>query len=282
MTEREGVLRKAPLIYALSVLRFSPVLMMPKLVPAIHHAIRSSLPEFFQMIKGVPGVPQASEPNSWAFLDKELKNACVLSQDHLILQSMDYLHFDRHADLFSKCVDAVLRETGGLDVAGIGMRYVDRVEPLVGETLRDYLPEALLPLQNEAISKLKGSEPKIPLGVSTTTYHFDPEFLHIRCWRQPGMWVPDDLNEPAFVFEIARQTRQQAAGQRFEALPSAVQPLSANGALLDTDAYWPLPITERLSHDEISRRLKHLHTIANTAFRDVATEHAFQIWNEQK
>ena len=282
MTEREGVLRKAPLIYALSILRFSPVLMMPKLIPAIHHAIRASLPEFFQMIKGVPGAPQASEPNSWAFLDKELKNACVLSQDHLILQSVDYLHFDRHAELFRNCVDAVLRETGGLDIAGVGMRYVDRIEPTEGESLRDYLPEALLPLENEALSKLGGSEPKLPLGVSTTTYHYNPEFLHIRCWRQPGMWVPDDLNEPAFVFEIARQTRQQAVGQRFDAQHSAVQSLSARGALLDTDAYWPIPITERLSLDEFSLRLKHLHTMANTAFRSVATEHAFHRWNEQK
>lgn len=282
MTEREGVLRKAPLIYALSVLRFSPVLMMPKLVPAIHHAIRSSLPELFQMIKGAPGAPQASEPNSWAFLDKELQNACVLSQEHVILQSMDYLHFDRHADLFSKCLNAVLNETGGLDISGIGMRYVDRVEPLEGESLRDYLPEALLPLENKAISTMTGQAPKKPLGVSTTTYHFDPVFLHIRCWRQPGMWVPDDLNEPAFVFEIARQTRQQAIGQQLEPQPSAFQPLSASGALLDTDAYWPLPITERLSHEEISHRLKHLHTMANTAFRNVATEHAFHRWNEQK
>lgn len=281
MSEREGVLRKAPLIYALSAVRFSPVLLMPKLIPAIHHAIRASLPEFFQMIKGVPGAPQLSEPNSWAFLDKGLKNACVLSQDHLILQSMDYLHFEQHAELFRSCVDAVLRETGGLDIAGVGMRYVDRIEPDEEETLRDYLPEALLPLENEVVSKLGSSGPKLPLGVSTTTYHFDPEFLHIRCWRQPGMWVPDDLAEPAFVFEIARQTRQQAAGQRLDQ-STALQSLSSRGALLDTDAYWPLPITERLSLDEISHKLKHLHTMANTAFRNVATEHAFHRWNEQK
>ncbi|MFH6568506.1 TIGR04255 family protein [Pseudomonas kulmbachensis] len=282
MKEREGVLPKAPLIYALSVLRFSPVLVMSKLIPAIQQAIRESLPEFFQMVKNAPGAPQSSEPNSWAFMDKYLKNACVLSQDYLIFQSIDYLHFDSHAELFNKCVEAVVHETGGLDVAGLGMRYVDMVEPGRGEHLSDYLPHALLPLENDAIASLGSGEPKKPLGVSTTTYHFDPEFLHIRCWRQPGMWVPDDLIEPAMVFEIARQTHHQGhgAGRQIQS-PPVYTPLSESGALLDTDAYWPLALTERLPPEEISLRLKHLHTIANNAFRNVATEHAFQRWNEK-
>lgn len=280
MSEREGVLPNAPLVYALSVLRFSTVLLMPKLIPTIQHEIRKILPEFFQMTKGPgPGisVPQAGESNSWAFLDRDLEYACVLANDHLILQSVGYLHFDRHVELFRSCVDAVQSATDGLDVLGMGMRYVDKIEPVEGERLQDYLPEALLPLENEAIAGIGHGVGKPPLGVSTTTYYFDPQFLHIRCWRQPGMWVPDDIVEPAMVFEIAKQSR--AGGQRFSQNTLAFTQLSDNGALLDTDAYWPLPVSERLTTQDIVERLGHLHSMANTAFRSVATEYAFNVWN---
>lgn len=51
MSEREGVLARAPLIYALSVIRFAPILKLPKLIPDIQHTIRQSLPGFFQMVR---------------------------------------------------------------------------------------------------------------------------------------------------------------------------------------------------------------------------------------
>lgn len=282
MTEREGVLSNAPLIYTLSVIRFAPVLLLPKLIPEIHQAIRGRLPGFFQMVRGgMPGMPQGGEPNSWAFLDRDAQYACVLAQDHMILQSTAYKHFGIHLELFRHCVEAVVNHTGPLDVAGIGMRYVDKIEPQEGESLRDYLPETLLPLNLPEIANLKGNGATAPLGVSTTTYHFRPEFLHIRCWRQPGMWIPDDLAEAAMVFQIAKQASQQTLGNRSLQGEQAFAPLGEDGALLDTDAYWPLPLTERLPVNEICERLDGLHKLANSAFRIVASEHAFNAWNKK-
>lgn len=274
MAEREGVLAGAPLIFAFSVVRFSPILKLPQLIPDIHQAIRDRLPGFFQMVKSMqPNMAQGAEPNSWAFLDRNADYACVLGMDHLILQSTNYLHFASHLDLFRECLTALMQQAGGLDVAGIGMRYVDRIEPLDGETLADYLPDTLLPLSCEA---LKGREVGALLGVSTTTYQLDPEFLHIRCWRQTGMWIPDDLAEPAMVFEIAKQSRQPS--KHFGQPQSVFVPVSENGALLDTDAYWPMAMTERLSTEDICSRLDKLHGTANFAFRTVAKDHAFEVW----
>ncbi len=278
MAEREGVLAGAPLIFAFSVVRFSPILKLPQLIPDIHQAIRDRLPGFFQMVKSMqPGIAQGSEPNSWAFLDRNAEYACVLGVDHLILQSTNYLHFANHLDLFRECLTALTQHSGGLDVAGIGMRYVDRIEPLDGETLADYLPNTLLPLNCEALAK---REVKALMGVSTTTYQLDPEFLHIRCWRQTGMWIPDDLAEPAMVFEIAKQTRQPS--KSFGQSQSVFVPVSENGALLDTDAYWPMPMTERLATEDICARLDKLHGTANFAFRTVAKDHAFEVWGKSR
>lgn len=109
MSEREGVLARAPLIYALSVIRFAPILKLPKLIPDIQHTIRQSLPGFFQMVKGVPpGVMHSGEPNSWAFLNRDADYACVLAMDHMILQSTNYLHFDNHLALFRECIEALV------------------------------------------------------------------------------------------------------------------------------------------------------------------------------
>lgn len=278
MAEREGVLASAPLIFAFSVVRFSPILKLPQLIPDIHQAIRGRLPGFFQMVKSIqPGAMQGAEPNSWAFLDRNAEYACVLGMDHMILQSTNYLHFASHLELFRECLTALTQQAGGLDVAGIGMRYVDKIEPLHGETLADYLPDTLLPLSCKAFAK---RDVKALLGVSTTTYQLDPEFLHIRCWRQTGMWVPDDLAEPAMVFEIAKQTRQPS--NPFGQQQSVFVPVSENGALLDTDAYWPMAITERLATEEICDRLDKLHGTANFAFRNVAKDHAFEAWGESR
>ncbi|NYH08188.1 MULTISPECIES: TIGR04255 family protein [Pseudomonas fluorescens group] len=279
MADRAGVLANAPLIYTLSVVRFSPLLLLSKLIPEIQHKLRDCLPEYFQMARSISPSPNM-EPNSWAFLDRELKYACVLSQDHLVLQSISYLHFDEHRELFKRCLDAVVEFAGNLDVLGIGMRYVDRIEPLEGECLSQYLPVELLPLENAQIPIMKAGKVTKPAGVSTTTYHFDPEFLHIRCWRQQGMWVPEDVMELAMVFEIARQTRHTHTSQRMgQSITSVFQPTSASGALLDTDAYLPFAPTERLLTSDVVERLEGLHTMANTAFRSVATDYAFQAWS---
>ncbi|MBB3105170.1 TIGR04255 family protein [Azomonas macrocytogenes] len=281
MADRAGVLPNAPLVYTLSVVRFSPLLKLSKLIADIQHELREYLPEYFQMAKALTPMQPATEPNSWAFLDRELKYACVLSNDYMLLQSIAYLHFDQHCNLFKKCLEAVIHQAGELDVIGIGMRYVDRIEPREGETLSSYLPAALLPLDNELISKLKDDRAVDPIGVATSTYHFNPEFLHVRCWRQPGMWVPEDLIEPAMVFEIAKQSRQPPSPHRLTGSPLAFNQTSNIGALLDIDAYWPLATTERLKVKEIAARLDRLHSMANSAFRSVATEHAFNIWSEK-
>lgn len=278
MTEREGILAGAPLIYALSVVRFAPILKLPKLIPDIHQALRSSLPGFFQMVKG-QGVMHSNEPNSWAFLDRDATYACVLGADHLILQSTSYLHFANHSKLFRECIEALTNEVGPLDITGIGMRYVDKIEPGEGENLVDYLPEAMLPLRCEGLDK-DGKEPVAVLGVSTTTYHLDPEFLHIRCWRQTGIWIPEDLTEPAMVFEIAKQTKHTHKPGAI--IQNAFVPVSEKGALLDIDAYCPMPLTERLKTDEICSKLDELHKTANLAFRTVGKEHAFKVWGTAK
>lgn len=280
MTERDGVLAGAPLIYALSVVRFAPILMLPKLIPEIHQTIRQSLPGFFQMVKGVqPGVMHGTEPNSWAFLDRDATYACVLGNDHLILQSTSYLHFDNHLKLFRECLEALVKQVGGLDITGIGMRYVDKVEPSAGETLADYLPEAMLPMRSDGLVEA-GRAPQDLLGISTTTYHLDPEFLHIRCWRQTGMWIPEDLAEPAMVFEIAKQAKLSTKPGM--PMHNAFVPVSENGALLDIDAYWPMSLAERLTTDEICKKLDGLHKTANFAFRAVAKEYAFSVWGKAR
>ena len=280
MSEREGVLARAPLIYALSVIRFAPILKLPKLIPDIQHTIRQSLPGFFQMVKGVPpGVMHSGEPNSWAFLNRDADYACVLAMDHMILQSTNYLHFDNHLALFRECIEALVGQAGALDITAIGMRYGDKIEPAEGETLADYLPEAMLPLKCDELAA-HGKVPKEQLGISTTTYHLDPEYLHIRCWRQTGMWIPEDLVEPAMVFEIAKQSRNSS--KHGAPLQGAFVPVSENGALLDTDAHWPLQLAERLGTEEICTRLDGLHKTANFAFRTVAKDHAFEVWGKAK
>jgi len=83
------------------------------------------------------------------------------------------------------------------------------------------------------------------------------------------------------VFQIAKQASQQTLGNRSLQGEQAFAPLGEDGALLDTDAYWPLPLTERLPVNEICERLDGLHKLANSAFRIVASEHAFNAWNKK-
>lgn len=82
------------------------------------------------------------------------------------------------------------------------------------------------------------------------------------------------------VFEIAKQTRQPS--KSFGQSQSVFVPVSENGALLDTDAYWPMPMTERLATEDICARLDKLHGTANFAFRTVAKDHAFEVWGKSR
>jgi uncharacterized protein (TIGR04255 family) len=210
---------------------------------------------------------------TWGFLDSNLSMACTISNDVLLLNSMCYETFPLHAEIFKFCLESLIAEVKFIDVTGIGMRYVDIIEPRDNETLQNYLPDNFIPMSGI----YDGVEPE---GIASTTYSTNEAFLHVRCWRQTGKPVPDDLADQGMIFDIARQ-HKLAQNPKQTLFKGLSQKTSARGALLDTDAFRVIN-SERLEILQVIQQLDELHILANYAFRTVCKPHAFDVWNESK
>lgn len=148
MSER---LEKAPVYFALAQVGFSPVMSMGQFVPAIQESMRrNGYPEFqqghvMQVRISEDGIeaPVVETKPLWFFMHADQTKNYVLTSESLTFQTT---HYDTHESFIPETLSGFRRvhEAAGLSaVKRLGMRYLDAIQPAVGETVNDYLVEGL-------------------------------------------------------------------------------------------------------------------------------------------
>jgi uncharacterized protein (TIGR04255 family) len=146
----------------LAQVRISPILKMEEHVPAIQEQLRhQGYPRFNE--QEVHEVQMAPEPRfkqrkRWRFADRDTREAVVLAQDFIVLETNRYTCFED----FTKRLQEVLEVVGSTIEAGatiterLGLRYVDLILPEPGEQVNDYLQQKLHGLRADdlAIEKM--------------------------------------------------------------------------------------------------------------------------------
>jgi len=145
---RHEVLSRQPLVLAIGQIRFSPVRKMAEYIRGIQEDLRR---------KGYPtekhgfirqlsfrsqDVLQTAEMEVWEYRTRNEDWSIFVSQDSIAVQTTEYTKFEDFADRMREAVSTVLSKTES-DRLGVvervGLRYVDLVKPLPGESFRDYL-----------------------------------------------------------------------------------------------------------------------------------------------
>lgn len=263
-------LKDPPVFLTLAQVKFNPVLTLSEFLPTIQeHFRKAGFPDFesqsgfaIKIPTDAPAnkessggalTPESIQLNRFLFGNIERTHLFVLDKSSLTLQSTNYGHFES----FSKCFSAGLTIVNdALKISyidRIGLRYLDRVMPIKGKTVNDYLIETVRGAQ----SKLGGNS---IYSYTESMNKLDDIQLISRVAIQNGaLLLPPDLQIGKMLVE-----------EKF------LKHVGEN-ATLDNDGF----IEKRepfKNNADILERLDAIHTVINAAFKKTVTKEALKIW----
>ncbi len=262
-------LKNAPIYYALAQVKFNPVLKMSKYVDDIQDEFRvKGFPvfeaantmglRFSASAESQPNV-EANQVPEWIFSDEDSERGFILMKDSLTFHTTHYQSKEKLIENLMLGLNAI---TGTLQlnrVKRLGLRFLDAVVPLEGESTDDYLVDGIRGLNLDfpliqSISESVFQTDKGPTGISgilvTKVYH-----------RNGEIGYPPDLH-----------IRNLKSNRKFKELGQNMH------AVLDTDHY--VEGDFHLDFDSIEKQILHLHSGLKLSFEKMVTSHALNIWNK--
>lgn len=265
MSER---MSNAPVYYALAQAHFNPVTAMAKYVEQIQDRLRRDgyplfeSQQFMQLV--VPGAdptqpqgPQLQQAVSWLMTRSDRKAGFILSPSTI---SYHTTHYQTHNEFIPELLRGLtaVHQAVSLDhVSRLGLRYLDAVLPLAGETTEQYLVDGLHGIDFDAPRRhammecvfTTDSRPLVPQGT-----------LVVRVYRMtaPLGFPPDML--PSGL----------AIAPKFE-----IKNAHEHG-VIDTDHYVEgrMPV----EMEKLNEQLLSLHGTIKSVFSATTTDHARSAW----
>ncbi len=233
---------------------------LERYIPAIQEDLRrSGFPKFTKSkiheIKFEAGEdPQANTSDRFEFQMRDGRTGVVLTANAVALHTNYYQHFEDFLGTFEKAVgliNPILR----IDFAErIGLRYVDLVRPVNGETFDQYITEGILGPDPSSLGMVKSFSRFEMVGTS------EVGTLALRHWQMSnGNFLPPDLLPSTLVH------------------PTSLAP-DELVSLLDFDHF-----AERqfdFDADEIKTRAWQLHDNLDRTFRTVTKPFALDKWGQ--
>lgn len=259
-----ATLKHPPVYFTLAQVKFNPILQLAGYVPVIQEAFRrAGYPDFGSRTgvalkvtiqqDGSPR-PEPQPVTSFWFGDSAKTHSFLLDGDSLTLQSTDYGDFRGFAKKFEDGLERV-HEAVHLDfVERIGLRYLDRIAPMGNDKLDQYLVPAALGVRDIIGGRQVHSYCETLAQVSGAK-------LLSRVFTQDGpLGFPPDIAQHGLQLQ-----------ERFVGPPTL-------HAILDTDGF----VEQRIPYsiDDVRKQLTALHRIVSDVFKGLATEYAFEKWNE--
>lgn len=191
-------LSNAPVCFTLAQMRFNPVLVMEPFLPALQEAFREAgFPDYSQTI--VKSLEVEPSEDGMAVREKAIMRliyrnktqtaAFLLDPSGLTYELTDYPVFDEFSHAFLRALEIVHRHRAIEYCDRLGMRMLDAIQPLEGETLEQYLvPQAL------GFTRLVGEHLEHQQTLTESLFKSGSRTLVVRAVRVPhGIAAPPDL-----------------------------------------------------------------------------------------
>lgn len=256
-------LKNPPVYFTLAQVRFNPILKLSDYLASIQDSLRrTGFPDFVRHAGVVISInfeagqpaPTPQSQERYAFGNSTKTHGFLLDSGSLTFQSTDYGDFNLFAKSFLEGLETI-HSIVHLDfVERVGLRYLDLIAPLAGDSLSDYLaPEAF-----GMSAKLGGG---LAHSYCETLTEFPAAKLLSRVFTRTGpIGFPPDL----FPMGLQVATKFQSTNERH--------------AILDNDGF----IDRRIpfSIDTVKSHLDAVHGVIRDAFRTTAAPHAFKMWDK--
>lgn len=257
-------LKNPPVYLTLAQVRFNPVLKLADFLPSIQESFRQAgYPDFdrqhivsIQLTaqEGQPPVPTTVQQERFLFGNVEKTHTFILDGLSLTLQSTNYGQFETFSACFQEGLSIVHDAVKLAFTERVGLRYLDRVMPQLGESIEQYLVEQVQGLN----SRLGGR----------TLYSFT-----------------EAMNEVGDIKLLSRVAIQEGT----LAFPPDIQPGNMHiterftthvgiSAILDNDGF--VQGREAFSTKVVSEHLNTIHKVIGTAFKATVKPYAFAVWDK--
>lgn len=258
-------LSKNPLVLVLAQVRFSPVRTMDTYIPGIQEAFRRrgfpiERAGKIQQLTITPTGIQAVEQERWEFRTKDEQWSVTVLQDSVVLQTTAYERFEGFAEKLEAVVKTVFEKTEHDELGRIqrvGLRYIDIIQPRVGERYRDYLRPGFHGAADAPFQE--GSHRLYVESVGLTDLGDTPGTLILRvAQNDQGFDLPPDL--------VGGAPKHQPRAKAGELVTLIDMDHSIEGNF-DPDAEW------------VTERAYKLHDHLVEAFHEhVVSEKAIEVW----
>ncbi len=254
-------MKNAPVYFALAQVRFNPLAVLETYVPTIQDSLRKAgYPDFkpsqlAQLILGAP-MPKPAVVTRYLFLDASQTSGFSLDQASFSYHTTNYDTFEPFLTAFFNGLRVVHGETVLSYSERVGVRFLDAVSPLPGETVSQYLQPYVLGLTD----RLEGrqlvhsvSETRTALGKTTLVGR-----AIIQKQETPGAAFPEDLQP--MPLKLTEKSSK----------------ISGTYAIIDTDSW--IEDRENFDLDSLEKTLRSLHNDVRRSFDLMITPHALKVW----
>ncbi len=261
-------LKNPPVYFTICQVRFNQVLKLSELLTTIQDGFRKvGYPAYetqsnlvIQMVAQASkdGKPEQLQPmpstiDSYKFGNLESTHLFILDSQSLTLQSTKHGCFEIFSAEFLKGLDIIQNGMSLSFTERVGLRYLDRVMPLEGDALEQYL----VPEVHGLLNRLGGQG---LFTYSEAMSQHDDVILRSRVLIQGG----------ALVFPPDVQPNNMVVETRFNEYTGV-------SAILDNDGF--VEKREAFSLNGISAHLNKIHDNVNSAFTTTVTKYALEAWD---
>jgi uncharacterized protein (TIGR04255 family) len=254
-------LKNPPVYFTVTQVRFNTLLKLSDYLPSIQEGYRKAgYPAFSThnsvavqfVIQDGQAVPQPVAREQFLFANVEQTHSFVLSSDALTFQSTNYGTYESFSSAFLKGLKLV-HEVVSLDFTErVGLRYLDHVFPIVGESLDLYLAPEVRGLG----ARLAGAA--VHSYAEALNVMGDVQLRARVIIQDGGLAFPPDLLPQGMALQ---ERFMQAQGLH---------------ASLDTDG--SIEGRKLFSIETVAEQLESIHKVIGAAFNATVTEHALSVW----
>lgn len=260
-------LRNAPLVHALAQVVFTPVLSIAECIPAIQRLlIQEGFPRFWesviQEVALTPGKPPSPVvKRRWDFMDRDQHWGLVLTDSSLVLQTSKYPTVDPFLDRLRRAIDCIADTIRPALVERLGIRYIDLVQPDLGESFSQYVHSGLLgfPFREspQLDAQLRGFQTQSVAGTNVGV-------LAIRSYLlPPNQFVPPDLQPTHLRYRRPRKGSEPALALDFD-----------HFTIFSGSNSTPFDFEQSTIVNHVTR----LHSTVRAAFDAIAQPYAIERW----